>query len=79
MPYFFVDDNDRHVTVNDNRYSATIIDYLCPELKDMDFGNMWFQQDGATSHTAHVTIDSLKSKFDEQAISHFNLKDSKIR
>ena len=31
--------------------------------------NMWFQQDGATSHTAHVTIDLLKSKFDERVIS----------
>ena len=30
---------------------------------------MWFQQDGATSHTARVTIDLLKVKFDERVIS----------
>ena len=35
----------------------------------MDLDNMWLQQDGATSHTAHVTIDLLKSKFDERVIS----------
>ena len=30
---------------------------------------MWFQQDGATSHTARVTIDLLKGKFSERVIS----------
>ena len=30
---------------------------------------MWFQQDGATSHTARVTIDLLKGKFGERVIS----------
>ena len=30
---------------------------------------MWFQQDGATSHTARVTIDLLKGKFGELVIS----------
>ncbi|GFY54409.1 putative DD41D transposase [Trichonephila inaurata madagascariensis] len=43
-----------------------IIDYFWPESKYMDLDSMWFQQDGATSHTAHVTIDLLKNKFDER-------------
>ena len=30
---------------------------------------MWFQQDGATSHTACVTIDLLKGEFGERVIS----------
>ena len=30
---------------------------------------MWFQQDGATSHTARVTIDLLNVKFGERVIS----------
>ncbi|GFY74769.1 putative DD41D transposase [Trichonephila inaurata madagascariensis] len=46
-----------------------IIDYFWPELEYMDLDSMWFQQDGATSHTAHVTIDLLKNKFDERVIS----------
>ncbi|GFS66172.1 putative DD41D transposase [Trichonephila inaurata madagascariensis] len=46
-----------------------IIDYFWPELEYMDLDSMWFQQDDATSHTAHVTIDLLKNKFDERVIS----------
>ena len=46
-----------------------ITDYFWLELEDMDLDSMWFQQDGATSNTAHVTIDLLKSKFDERLIS----------
>ena len=68
-PYFFVDDANRHVTVNGERYRTMIRDYFWPQLDDMDLDNMWFQQDGATCHTAHVTIDLLKSKFDERVIS----------
>ena len=30
---------------------------------------MWFQQDGASSHRARVTIDSLKGEFGERVIS----------
>ncbi|GFS51558.1 putative DD41D transposase [Trichonephila inaurata madagascariensis] len=46
-----------------------IIDYFWPELEYMGLNSMWFQQDGATSHTAHVAIDLLKNKFDEPVIS----------
>ncbi|GFY78708.1 putative DD41D transposase [Trichonephila inaurata madagascariensis] len=46
-----------------------IIDYFWPELEYLGLDSMWFQQDGATSHTAHVTIDLLKNKFDERVIS----------
>ena len=40
-----------------------ITDYFGPELEDI-----WFQQDGVTSHTAHNTIDLLKSKLHELLI-----------
>ena len=50
-------------------YRAMLEDYLRPELDKLDINNMWFQQDGATSHTALVTIDLLKSKFGECVIS----------
>ncbi|GFY48547.1 hypothetical protein TNIN_431553 [Trichonephila inaurata madagascariensis] len=46
-----------------------IIDYFWPELKYRDLDSMWFQQDSATSHSAHVTINLLKNKFDERVIS----------
>ena len=44
-------------------------DYLWPELDELDINDMWFQQDGATNHTARVTIDLLKGKFGERVIS----------
>ena len=68
-PYLSVDKNDRHVTVNGERYRAMSEDYSWPELDELDIHNMWFQQDGATSHTACVTIDLLKGKFGERVIS----------
>jgi len=47
-PYFFVDENDRHVTVNENRYRAMLEDYFWLELDGLDISDMWFQQNGAT-------------------------------
>ena len=41
-PYFFVDENDRHVTVNRERYRAMLVDYLWPELDELDINDMWF-------------------------------------
>ena len=67
--YFFVDENDRHVTVSGERYLAMLEDYLWTELDELGIKDMWFQQDGATSHTARVTIDLLKGKFGERVIS----------
>ena len=34
---------------------------------------MWFQQDGATCHTANATVDLLKTKFDEKIILKMDL------
>ena len=42
-PYFFVDENDRHVTVNGKRYRAMLEDYLSPELDELDINDIWFQ------------------------------------
>ncbi|GFV71899.1 putative transposable element [Trichonephila clavipes] len=35
------------------------------------FGELWFQQDGATCHTARATIDLLKDTFGDRLISRF--------
>ena len=68
-PYFFVDENDRHVTVNGERYRAMLEAYLWPELDEFDIIDMCFRQDSATSHTTRVTIDLLRGKYDERVIS----------
>ena len=68
-PYFLVDENDRHVTVNGERYCTMLEDYLWPELDELDINDMWFQQDGATSQTARITTDLLKGEFGERVFS----------
>ncbi|GFU95332.1 putative DD41D transposase [Trichonephila clavipes] len=37
-----------------------ITNFFIPELNNHDVQELWFQQDGATCHTARVTIDLLK-------------------
>ena len=46
-----------------------INDFLFENMDDIDQDEMWFQQDGATCHTAVATIDLLKSKFGDKLIS----------
>lgn len=68
-PYFFKNDAGENVTVNGDRYRAMITDYLMPEIEARDLGDIWYQQDGATSHTSHESMDLLREHFGEQIIS----------
>ena len=61
LEYFFVDENDRHVTVNGERYRAMLEDYLWPELDELDIDDMWFQQDGATQHASQSIYSKANS------------------
>ncbi|GFU58693.1 uncharacterized protein TNCV_932391 [Trichonephila clavipes] len=56
-PYFFKNDEGHNVTVNGDRYRAMITNFFIPELNNHDVQELWFQQDGATCHTARATID----------------------
>ncbi|GFW74800.1 uncharacterized protein TNCV_5137791 [Trichonephila clavipes] len=60
-----------NVTVNGDRYRAIITNVFIPELNHHDVQELWFQQDGATCHTARATIDLLKDTFSERLISRF--------
>ena len=46
-----------------------IRDFLFENMEDIDLDEIWFQQDGATCHTANATIELLKTKFGEKIIS----------
>ncbi|GFV69218.1 uncharacterized protein TNCV_3861421 [Trichonephila clavipes] len=59
-PYFLKNDEGHNVTVNADRYRAMITNFFIPELNNHDVQELWFQQDGATCHTARATIDLLK-------------------
>ncbi|GFV26007.1 uncharacterized protein TNCV_2693731 [Trichonephila clavipes] len=70
-PYFFKNDEGHNVTVNGDRYRAMITNFFIPQLNNHDVQELWFQQDGATCHTARATIDLLKGTFGDRLISRF--------
>ncbi|GFT92594.1 uncharacterized protein TNCV_1480821 [Trichonephila clavipes] len=48
-----------------------ITNFFIPEWNNHDVQELWFKQDGATSHTARATIDLLKDTFGDRLISRF--------
>ncbi|GFY28642.1 uncharacterized protein TNCV_3440091 [Trichonephila clavipes] len=48
-----------------------ITNFFIPELNNHDVQELWFQQDGATCHTARATIDFLKDTVGDRLISRF--------
>ncbi|GFU20053.1 transposable element Tc3 transposase [Trichonephila clavipes] len=70
-PYFFKNDEGHNVTVNGDWYRAMITNFFIPELNNHDVQELWFQQDGATCHTARATINLLKDTFGDRLISRF--------
>ncbi|GFU42141.1 uncharacterized protein TNCV_4553551 [Trichonephila clavipes] len=68
---FFKNDEGHNVTVNGDRYRAMITNFFILELNNHDVQELWFQQDGATCHTARATIYLLKDTFGDRLISRF--------
>ncbi|GFU17829.1 uncharacterized protein TNCV_3335501 [Trichonephila clavipes] len=69
--YFFKNDEGHIVTVNGDRYRAMITNFFILGLNNHAVQELWFQQDGATCHTARATIDLLKDAFGDRLISRF--------
>ena len=40
-------------------------EFLFTKIEEEDIGNIWFQQDGATCHTAEATRDVLSPVFED--------------
>ena len=68
-PFFFENEQGNAVTVNGDRYRAMLSDFLFPKIEEDDIDDILFQQDGATCHTANVTIDLLRTVFENRIIS----------
>lgn len=68
-PFFFENDVGEAITVNGERYRRMITDLFLPALDDMGLDDMWFQQDGATCHTADATMNILQQRFAGMVIS----------
>ena len=61
------------VTVNSQRYLAMLEDFFEPKLEELsdetNLGDIWFQQGGATTHTAQVAMVKLRQRFPARLIS----------
>ena len=44
-------------------------EFLFTQIEEEDIGNIWFQHDGATCHTAEATLDVLLPVFEDRIIS----------
>jgi hypothetical protein len=57
-PYFFEDENGLTVTATSYRYVHMLTDFVFPALRNLglDPATVYFQQDGATAHTARQLI-----------------------
>ena len=44
-------------------------EFLFTKIEEQDIGNIWFQQDGATCHTAEATLNVLRPVFEDCIIS----------
>ena len=60
---------NKAITVNGDRYRAMLKQFLFTTIEEDDIGNIWFQQDDATCHTAEATLDVLHSVFEDRIIS----------
>ena len=69
-PFFFESDGSVQ-TVNSDRYLNLLKGKFLPALhrRNIDINNIWFQQDGATPHTAKHVLEWLHSMFGDRLIS----------
>lgn len=44
-------------------------EFFFPRLDELDLGDIWFQQDGATAHTSRASMAVLREHFPERLIS----------
>ena len=63
-PFFFQNENGHAVTVNQERYSDMMTNFLMPIIR-----RKRMRQDGAPPHTSRVTIDFLKKLFPGRLMS----------
>jgi len=67
-PYFFENERGEAVTVNSERYAQMLQDFCIPQFAKYGVTG-FFQQDGTTSHTARVIMNTLKDLFPNRIIS----------
>ena len=70
-PKFFENAKGRTVTVHAEWYTVTLETFLCNVLHPRQQDLLWFQQNGATAHTAEISMQVFRTMFPGRIISHF--------
>jgi hypothetical protein len=70
-PYFFGNKEGCTVTVHKERHKVMLETFLCSELHPRQKDLLWFQQDGATAHTAEISMQVLKTMFPGRLVTLF--------
>lgn len=71
-PHFFANEQGNTITVNSDRYVEMLRTFVTPELNNFQHvQEYWFQQDGATSHTAWQSMEVVRELFGNRVISRF--------
>lgn len=69
-PYFFEDARGNNVTVTSQRYADMLENFFEPQLARFEVNEgTFFQQDGATSHTARISMNIVNRLFPNHVIS----------
>ena len=66
---FFENEEEEVVTVNGDSYRAMLNEFLLTKIEEENIGNIWFQLDDATCHTAEATLYVLRPVFEDRIIS----------
>jgi hypothetical protein len=72
-PYFFENATGQSVTVTLDRYVELLREFLNDEICRLHVETrlVWFQQDGATAHTAQNSMAVVRGMFPQHVISRF--------
>ena len=68
---FFFEENGITATVTSQRYLAMLQNFFMPALDELGIQDAWFMQDGATPHTARISMDHLRQAFPGRLISKY--------
>ena len=68
--FFFENEQGEAVTVNGDPYRVMLNEFLFTKIEEEDTGNIWFQQDIATCHTAEARLNILRPVFEDRFVSH---------
>lgn len=71
--FFFENPRGQATNVNGENYRRMIPDFFLPNLRAHPSysSHTWFQQDGATAHTARASMNLLQENFPQKLISRF--------